>query len=75
MQKPLIGRTAVARFFGGLARRGSGEGSFSIVEINGWAAMVVRVSGRPFSVIQLETDGKSIYAIRSTLNPDKLSRM
>ncbi len=75
MQKPMIGRPAVARFFGGLARRGSAEGSFSIVEINGWAAIVARVSGRPFSVIQLETDGHTIYAVRSTLNPDKLSRM
>lgn len=75
MKTPLIGRTAVARFFGGLARRGSAEGAFSIVEVNGWAAMVVRVSGRPFSVIQLETDGESIFAVRSTLNPDKLERM
>ena len=75
MQKPTVGRTAVARFFGGLARRGSAEGSFSIVEINGWAAIVARVSGRPFSVIQLETDGQAIYAVRSTLNPEKLSRM
>ena len=75
MRKPMIGRTPVARFFGGLGRRGAAEASFSIVEINGWAAMVVRVSGRPFSVIQLETDGDSIFAIRATLNPDKLSRM
>jgi len=75
MQTPMVGRTAVARFFGGLARRGSAEGSLSIVEINGWAAIVARVSGRPFSVIQLETDGQAIYAVRSTLNPEKLSRM
>lgn len=75
MQKPMVGRTAVARFFGGLAGRAAADGSFSIMEINGWAAIVVRVSGRPFSVIQLETDGQAIYAVRSTLNPDKLSRM
>lgn len=75
MQKPMIGRTAVARFFGGLARRAAADASFAIVEINGWAGIVARVSGRPFSVIQLETDGQAIYAIRATLNPDKLSRM
>ncbi|MBX3196776.1 MAG: RNA polymerase sigma factor SigJ [Labilithrix sp.] len=74
-RKPVVGRAAVAKFYGGLARLAVDGSSADIVEVNGWPAMVVRVNGAVFAVIQVETDGAAIYAVRSTLNPDKLSRI
>ena len=43
--------------------------------MNGWPALVVHVGSKPFTVVQLETDGTAIHAIRATLNPDKLARL
>ncbi|MBX3206186.1 MAG: RNA polymerase sigma-70 factor [Labilithrix sp.] len=74
-RKPVVGRAAVAKFYGGLARLAVDGTSVDIIDVNGWPAMVVRVNDAVFSVTQVETDGEAIYAIRSTLNPDKLSRI
>ncbi len=72
-RKPLEGRAAVARLYGGLARLAPEDTSVEFLEVNGWPALVVRVGATPVSVVQLETDGVTIYAVRATLNPDKLS--
>ena len=74
-RKPIEGRVAVARFYAGLARLAPEDTTVEILEVNGWPALVVRVDSKPFSVVQLETDGTAIHAIRSTLNPDKLARL
>jgi RNA polymerase sigma-70 factor, ECF subfamily len=74
-RKPIHGRAAVAHFYGSLARRAPEDTAVEILEVNGWPAIVVRIRSKPFSVIQLETDGIAIHAIRATLNPDKLARI
>lgn len=73
-RRPLEGRAAVARLYGGLARLAPDDASADFLEVNGWPALVVRIGSKPVSVVQLETDGIVIYAVRATLNPDKLAR-
>jgi len=74
-RKPIEGRAAVARFYAGLARLAPDDTTVEILEMNGWPALVVHVGSKPFTVVQLETDGTAIHAIRATLNPDKLARL
>ncbi len=71
----MIGREHVARFYAGLARLAPSGTHAEHLEVNGWDALVLRVGGVVYSVVQLETDGERIHAIRATLNPDKLSRI
>jgi RNA polymerase sigma-70 factor (ECF subfamily) len=46
-----------------------------MTELNGWPGVIVRLDGHPYSVIQLETDGEKVFAVRSVLNPDKIGRL
>jgi RNA polymerase sigma-70 factor (ECF subfamily) len=74
-RKPLHGVDTVARLFLGLGKKQPPGTSAELVEINGWPAVVARIGGRLFSVIQIETDGEKIVAVHSVLNPDKLTRI
>lgn len=74
-RKPIEGREAVARLYAGLARLMPPDTQITIREVNGWPALLVRAGGHTVAVVQLETDGETVYAIRSTLNPDKLARI
>jgi RNA polymerase sigma-70 factor (ECF subfamily) len=47
----------------------------SIEDINGLPALVVRVNPRLMSILNLETDGTHIHAVRVIVNPDKLARV
>jgi RNA polymerase sigma-70 factor (ECF subfamily) len=67
---PIGGQRAVARFFA--AKRGSNGLDVEIADVNGWPAVVGRVGGIVTFVINIETDGDRIVAIRSMLSPEKL---
>jgi RNA polymerase sigma-70 factor (ECF subfamily) len=72
---PIVGRERVAKFLLGLARRLGGAQAKTTIEIapvNGWPAIVVREAGAVFAVINIETDGDRILAVRNVVNPEKL---
>lgn len=72
---PIVGRERVAKFLLGLARRLGGaqaKTTIELVPINGWPAIVVRQAGAVFAVINIETDGEQILAVRNVINPEKL---
>jgi RNA polymerase sigma-70 factor (ECF subfamily) len=71
---PIVGRERVAKFLLGLASKlgAQAKTTIEIVPINGWPAIVVRQAGAVFAVINIETDGDQILAIRNVINPEKL---
>jgi RNA polymerase sigma-70 factor (ECF subfamily) len=72
-QKPLHGASTIARFFVGIAAKYlSRECAYDVRSINGWPAVVVRTGTGVGLVLNIETDGEHIFAIRNVLNPDKL---
>jgi RNA polymerase sigma-70 factor, ECF subfamily len=72
-QKVVHGSSSIARFFVGVAAKYfSVERSFNVRRINGWPAIVASMHGGVELVLNIETDGERIFAIRNVLNPDKL---
>lgn len=72
-RKPVRGADAVARLFVGLSRKAQGLPlEYVLAEVNGWPALIVRQSGRPFMVLSCESDGQRIHGIYVVVNPDKL---
>lgn len=71
--RPIVGADRVAPFLLGLRRIVPQGFAATVEEINGEAALVLRVDRRVFSVMCIETDGERIHAIRSVVNPDKLA--
>jgi RNA polymerase sigma-70 factor (ECF subfamily) len=70
---PLHGRERVARFLAGLARKLTPtDQTFELSTINGWPALVGRSQGKVNAIINIETDGEHILAVRNVVNPDKL---
>ncbi len=69
------GADAVARLFLGLGKKAPAGITPELAEVNGWPALVLRLNGVAFDVISFETDGERIHAIRSVLNPEKLTRL
>lgn len=73
---PIHGREKVARFFAGImAQAANYDYSVEVIEVNGKAALLVRVDGRVFNVITLDVDGDVIKAFRIVMNPDKLTHL
>lgn len=72
--RPIVGRDAVARFFAAQAARMPTDHGLdiAILDVNGWPALVGRQGGVVNFVMHLETNGESIIAINSVLNPAKL---
>ena len=76
-RRPLVGRAEVLNFLVGLHRTAitSGSyagGSFSLQEVNGEPALLIRVGDRLDSVFVLSVDDDRISAMRVVRNPDKL---
>ena len=69
---PITSRDAVARLMLGIRKFATPDSVVSIEEVNGWPAMVVRAGAVVQAVINIETNGEQIIAIRSVVNPDKL---
>lgn len=75
-KKPVRGREGVAKLYVGLRKLWPVDATVEVREVNGWPALVGSLSGgRVFAVLQVETDGEVIHALRSTVNPDKLGRV
>jgi RNA polymerase sigma-70 factor (ECF subfamily) len=73
--RPIHGKAQVARLFAGLMRLEPPGTTYEIAEVNGQPALIVRVNGKPFSVVSFETNGEQITFIRVVSNPDKLTRL
>jgi len=73
--KPVHGADAVARLYLGLMKKQPAGLTAEIAELNGWPALIVRLDGKAYTAIHLETDGEKIFAVRSVVNPDKLTRI
>jgi RNA polymerase sigma-70 factor (ECF subfamily) len=72
-RKPVHGSSSIARFFGGsMAKLSSAVERFELVVVNGWPAIVAYTAAGIVAVIQFETDGDRILAVRSSVAPDKL---
>jgi RNA polymerase sigma-70 factor (ECF subfamily) len=77
-RKPIEGPEKIARFFAGIyAKYRDMEDafaySFELADVNGWPALITCHLGKPFQVLTIETDGERIVAVRSQLNPEKLT--
>ena len=72
--RPLYGRDAAAAFLVS-SRRFAPEGTltFELATINAEPGLIMRAAGQPFLVINADTDGERISALRLIANPDKLS--
>lgn len=71
-RKIVRGRGLIARLFLVTTRRLHERLTQAILLINGEPGLVTFVNGVPFSVTSFETDGRSILALYSILNPEKL---
>jgi RNA polymerase sigma-70 factor (ECF subfamily) len=72
--RPIVGRANVARFFASQVAKMPADHGLDIetADVNGWPALVARRGGAVAFVVNIETDGTHITAIRSLLNPQKL---
>ena len=71
-QKIVRGRAIIARLFLLLSRRLGDRLKQEVIQINGEPGLVTFIDGAPFSVTSFETDGRTIRALYSILNPEKL---
>jgi len=72
----VAGRNAVARLYVGLARKGGIEGLVpEFRELNGWPALVFHRGDTVAFALSIETDGRTIHAVHTVLNPDKLRHL
>jgi RNA polymerase sigma-70 factor (ECF subfamily) len=72
-QKPVHGALSIARLFAGHARKAASlDLRFEVRDVNGSPALVLLGPTGVLAVLSIDTDGERIYAVRNTLNPDKL---
>jgi RNA polymerase sigma-70 factor, ECF subfamily len=72
IRRPILGRANVARFFARRTAKLPSPPAVEITDVNGWPAVIGRIGGAVIFVVNIETDGGRITAIRSMLNPEKL---
>jgi RNA polymerase sigma-70 factor, ECF subfamily len=74
--RPVQGRDAVARFLVGTLRfLPKNATSYSIEQVNGEAALVMRLEGRVSIIVLIELSEGGIQTIRAIGNPDKLKHL
>ena len=71
-RKVIVGRRRIARLFIVVARKLGGRLTQSVIQINGEPGLMTYIDGAPLSATSFETDGRSILALYSVLNPEKL---
>lgn len=72
---PIMGADAVARFLVGVTKKLPEQDiDASFVDLNATPALRVRHRGAPLFALFIETDGQTVFSVRSILNPDKLTR-
>lgn len=75
--RPVSGQEIVAKFIlGGLRVIADQDYTWEILELNGRPAIVVRINGAAFGVVQFEINAsQSIEAIHFITNPDKIDHL
>ena len=69
------GRSRIARLYLVLAKKLGSRLRKEIVTINGEPGLVMYLDGAPLATVAFETDGTSITALYTVLNPHKLHRL
>ena len=72
---PIQGRDKVARSIISLLSRVPKGTTVEMIEINGFPALLMRVSGQLVGILTFEAGDKFIHAVRSIANPDKLAHL
>lgn len=72
---PIVGRASVVRFLLGLIRLRPPGTTHETIEVNGRAALLIRVDGAVYGVFSFDTDGERIKTVHAIINPDKLSHV
>jgi RNA polymerase sigma-70 factor (TIGR02957 family) len=70
--RPIIGRTAVARFLLGISPHGPAKVDMALVEVNGTPGLIATEGGRLTSVGLVEADDERARRVYVVANPDKL---
>jgi RNA polymerase sigma-70 factor (ECF subfamily) len=73
-RRPVHGATRVAKLYVGLFRKAR-SATFEIVELNALPTLVVRIAGTVRAIVDIETDGTRILAVRNIANPQKLAHV
>jgi len=73
--RPVIGSDAIARFVQGAQRYLLEKYRASIEQVNGEAALVIRIDGKAFLVLLIEVAEGRIQTIRAIGNPEKLTHL
>ena len=74
-RKVVHGRSRIARLYLLLAKKLGTRLRKEIVTINGEPGLVMYLDGAPLATVSFETDGESITALYTVLNPKKLHRL
>jgi RNA polymerase sigma-70 factor (ECF subfamily) len=73
--QPVQGREKVAHGIMSRLSRAPEGMTAEVIEVNGLAALLVRVDGKVTSLVTLEVEDDQIRAVRTVLNPDKLAHL
>jgi RNA polymerase sigma-70 factor, ECF subfamily len=74
-RKVVHGRSRIARLYLVLAKKLGTRLRKEILTINGEPGVVMYLDGAPLATVSFETDGNSITALYTVLNPKKLNRL
>jgi len=74
-RQPIRGRDKVARAALAIVTHAPEDTAFVLTELNGLAALLIRIKGQVAGVLTLEVEGDLIRAVRTVANPDKLSHL
>jgi RNA polymerase sigma-70 factor (ECF subfamily) len=74
-RKPIHGAARIAKFYAVLGRNAPTGTRSRIVLLNGWPALAIFTGDALRVVLDLETDGERIHAVRAIVNPDKLAHL
>jgi RNA polymerase sigma-70 factor (ECF subfamily) len=74
-RQPIHGRDKVARAIIGNTAHAPEGTTVEVIEANGLSALLIRVNGLVVGVMTLDVEDRSIRAIRSVANPDKLAHL
>mgnify|MGYP001260779146 CR=1 FL=1 len=72
-RRPVRGRAAVLRLFGGLLRQRTADHGLHVVEVNGEPALLVLLAGEPAGVLVPEAHDGRIAVARTVVPPDTLA--
>jgi RNA polymerase sigma-70 factor (ECF subfamily) len=74
-RKVVHGRSRIARLYLLLAKKLGSRLRKEILTINGEPGLAMYLDGAPLATVSFETDGESITALYTVLNPQKLNRL